>query len=208
MQNRLSDITRLFIIFAIAMSPISCEKDETKMPEIRNFELGYENSKTGYIGSDIHIEAEIFAENGINLINIEIHHEGDHKKSIIIANGDHHHGWEVDKTWDNFSGLKNTLFHEHIKIPLEAEPGEYHFHFKVIDLEGYTAEIEEDLEIREPEVSESPVITISQAPQTGETFSNDQVISISGTVTHSLGVRGLYIGLVRSDTGYTDAQVN
>ncbi|TVR73437.1 MAG: DUF4625 domain-containing protein [Marinilabiliales bacterium] len=150
MQNRISDMTRFFIILAITMAAVSCEKDEIKMPEIRNFELGHDNSKTVHAGSELHIDADIRAENGIDVIVIEIHFEGYHKKTIIIGNGDHHHEWEVDITMDKFRGLKNTSFHEHIDVPADAEPGEYHFHFKVIDMEGYTAEIEEDLEVLEP----------------------------------------------------------
>ena len=142
----------LFAIILIATALISCKKDEVKKPEILSFELGYENSKTAYLGSELHIDAEIIAENGIDRIVIEIHYEGDHHKSFVLANSDHE--WEFDHTYTEFKGLKNTKFHEHINIPLDAEPGEYHFHFKVIDMEGYTAEIEEDLEIKEPEVTE------------------------------------------------------
>ena len=154
MKNRISNLTRFIIVLAISIAAVSCEKDETKMPEILDFELGYDNSKTVHAGNDLHIDADIRAENRIDLIVIEIHFEGDHKKSISVASGENHHGWEVDTTYYKFNGLKNSLFHEHLKVPLEAEPGEYHFYFKVIDMEGYTAEIKEDLEIREPEVSE------------------------------------------------------
>ncbi|MGF1585099.1 MAG: DUF4625 domain-containing protein [Bacteroidales bacterium] len=209
MRITIHNIIKISLILVFVLTAVSCEKDEDiKMPEILDFELGHDNSKTGYLGSDFHIEANIIAENNIDIIEIEIHYEGVHTKSIRIANGDDHHHWEIDTIYDKFRGLKNTTFHEHIKIPLNAEPGEYHFHFKVIDMEGYTAEIEEDLIIKEPEVTEVPVITITSSPSGGQTFSSDQTIIISGTVTHSLGVRGLYIGLVRSDTDYTDGQVN
>ncbi len=200
---------KILVIIIFVTIAVSCsDKDEIKMPEIVDFELGYENSKTGYLGSGFHIEAKIIAENNIDIIVIEIHYEGDHKKSIIIANSDHHHEWEVDITYDKFRGLKNTTFHEHVNVPLNAEPGDYHFHFKVIDMEGYTAEVEEDIEIREPEVTEAPVITVTSSPEEGQTFNNDQTINISGTVTHDIAIRGLYIGMVRSDTDYTDGEVN
>ena len=141
----------LLALALIATALISCEKDEVKKPEILNFELGYENSKTAYLGSELHIDADIVAENGIDRIVIEIHYEGGHNKSIALDHSDNE--WEFDHTYTEFQGLKNTNFHKHIEIPLDAEPGEYHFHFKVIDMEGYTAEIEEDLEIKEPEVT-------------------------------------------------------
>ena len=190
----------------IATALISCEKDEVKKPEILSFELGYENSKTAYLGSELHIDAEIIAENGIDRIVIEIHYEGEHHKSFVLAHSDHQ--WEFDHTYTEFQGLKNTTFHKHIDIPLDAKPGEYHFHFKVIDMEGYSAEIEDDLEIKEPEVTEVPVITVTGAPHDNQVFTDGQTISISGNITHSLGVGGLYIGLVRSDTDYSDAGVN
>lgn len=205
-MNSNNFIKSLFANILIATALMSCEKDEVKKPEILNFELGYENSKTGYLGNDLHIDADIIAENGIDRIVIEIHHEGDHHKSIVLAHSDHE--WEFDHTYTEFQGLKNTNFHKHIDIPLNAEPGEYHFHFKVIDMEGYSAEIEEDLEIKEPEVTEAPVITVTGSPQVGQVFNNGHTISISGSVTHSLSIGGLYIGLVRSETDYTDAQVN
>ena len=138
----------LFAIIVIATALISCDKDEVKKPEILNFELGYENSKTAYLGSELHIDADIIAENGIDRIVIEIHYEGDHHKSFVLADSDHE--CEFDHTYTEFKDLKNTKFHNHIDIPLDAEPGEYHFHFKVIDIEGYTAEIEDDIEILEP----------------------------------------------------------
>ena len=140
----------LFAIILIATAIISCKKDEVKKPEILSFELGYENSKTAYLGSELHIDAEIIAENGIDRIVIEIHYEGEHHKSFVLANS--HHEWEFDHTYTEFQGLKNTKFHKDVDIPLDANPGEYHFYFKVIDMEGYSAEIEDDLEIKEPEV--------------------------------------------------------
>ena len=208
MRTKIKNRVKISVILIFAIITTSCEDEKINMPEILDFELGYENSKTGYLGSEFHIEANIIAENKIDIIKIEIHYEGDHTKSIRIANGDDHHHWEVDLTYDKFRGLKNTTFHEHINIPLNAEPGEYHFHFKVIDMEGYTAEIEEDLMVMEPEVTEAPVITVTSSPEEGQTFNADQTINISGTVTHDIAIRGLYIGLVRSDTDYTDGEVN
>ena len=168
MRTKIQNIAKISVILIFAIITTSCEDEEINMPEILDFELGYENSKTGYLGSEFHIEANILAENKIDIIEIEIHYEGDHTKSIRIANGDDHHHWEVDLTYDKFRGLKNTTFHEHINIPLNAEPGEYHFHFMVIDMEGYTAEIEEDLMVMEPEVTEAPVITITSSPEEGQ----------------------------------------
>jgi len=144
MKNKLLLIA--FIILT-GLSLSSCTK--VAHPEILNFELGYENSGIGYLGSDLHMDAEIIAEGKIDRVIVEIHYEGDHgKKSVsLILHGEE---WEVDTTYTKFSGLKNTSFHEHIDIPLWAEVGEYHFHLKVIDMEGNVAEKEAELEIKTP----------------------------------------------------------
>ena len=142
---------KILVITIFVITIVSCnDKDEIKMPEILDFELGHDNSKTARAGGDLHIDAEIIAENRIDVIEIEIHLEGAHKKSLGSANDDH--GWEVDMIFDKFRGLKNTTFHEDLDIPVDALPGEYHFHFKVIDMEGYTVSIEEELVILEPEI--------------------------------------------------------
>lgn len=150
------------IIAAASMVIIySCEKDVPK-PVINLTELGYENSKTVYAGSDLHIEAEIVAEGKIDKVTIEIHPEGEHAKgtSATLREGI----WEVDTTYTKFSGLKNTTFHEHIDIPVCAEPGHYHFHFTVTDMEGNQTTVEEELEIQQPSDAVAPGITISAAP--------------------------------------------
>jgi hypothetical protein len=151
MKTNFENILKVNLILAIAIIILSCSKnDEVKMPEILEFELGYNNSKTVHAGNHLHIDAEIIAENGIDVIEIEIHYEGVHVGSLKIA--DAHYGWELEVTYDKFRGLKNTTFHEDLEIPADAEPGDYHFYFKVIDMEGYTASYEDDLIILAPEV--------------------------------------------------------
>jgi hypothetical protein len=150
MRTNIKNILKGFVILAMAMITLSCSKDEVKMPEILEFELGYDNSKTVHAGNHLHIDADIIAENGIDVIEIEIHYEGEHAGSLKIA--DAHHGWELEITYDKFRGLKNTTFHEDIEVPADAEPGEYHFHFRVIDMEGYTASYEDELVVLAPEI--------------------------------------------------------
>ena len=152
MKTKNNNILKAFVILAIAIITISsCSKDdEIKMPEILEFELGYNNSKTVHAGSHLHIDADIIAENGIDVIEIDIHYEGEHVNSIKIAG--EQHSWELEITYDKFRGLKNTTFHEDIDVPADAEPGEYHFHFKVIDMKGYTASFEDDLVVLAPKV--------------------------------------------------------
>lgn len=137
------------IAFITALFFTSCENEEdVAKPEITLSELGYENSKIGYAGTDLHIEAEIIAEGKIDVVTIEIHPEGEHEKRFAV---DMHEGeWEFDTTYTEFSGLKNTTFHKHIDIPVEAEPTDYHFHFVVTDMEGRQTLVEEELEIQQP----------------------------------------------------------
>lgn len=205
MKTRLKFAAVLLAVGIISLN--SCKKEnEIPKPEIIITELGYENSKIGYVGSDLHIEAEIVAKGRIDKVTIEIHHEGEHHKSLSITL--HDDEWEVDTTYTKFSGLKNTKFHEHIDIPINAEPGDYHFHFIVTDMEGQQTTVEEELEIKIPEDKVAPVINITSAPSNNQVFSSGNAISISGQVSDDKALGGIYIGLVRENQNLTDAQVN
>ena len=147
-----SKINSMAVIFAMAIF-CSCEKDVPK-PVVNLTELGYENSKIGYAGSDLHIEAEIIAAGRIDKVTIEIHPEGEHPKGTFATL--HEGEWEVDTTFIKFSGLKNTTFHEDIEIPVYAEPGHYHFHFIVTDMEGQQTVVEAEIEIQQPDDAVAP----------------------------------------------------
>jgi hypothetical protein len=193
---------------AFVMVITSCNKeDDFAVPVISDVEIGYENGKIAYRGSELHVEANIVAEGRIDRILVEIHPEGDHdhKSGKQISHDDE---WEFEYTWTEFNGLKNTNFHEHIDIPVSAEPGDYHFHFEVIDMQGNVTEFEAELEVRNPENTTAPLITITSAPADGEEFHTGETISISGTVTHELALGGMYIGLVRASQNLEDEEVN
>ncbi|MFW5760340.1 MAG: DUF4625 domain-containing protein [Cyclobacteriaceae bacterium] len=204
--------TRVFliaIVFAAGSFCTSCEKDDETNPKpvITLSELGYENSKIGYAGTDLHIEAEIVAEGKIDKVTVEIHPEGEHEEkssSATLNEGE----WEVDTTFTEFSGLKNTTFHKHIDIPVNVEVGHYHFHFIVTDMDGQQTTIEEELEIQQPDDAIAPEISISNAPTNNQEFNNGETISISGSVSDDKALGGMYIGLVRTDQNLTDAEVN
>ena len=143
--------TKAFSIIILAILISSCEKSEEPgpKPEIDFHELGYENSKTATIGDELHMDVEIVAENKIDRIEIEIHPEGEHQKSMtILLSGTEE--WEFDSIYTKFAGLRNTEFHEHVEIPENAEPGQYHFHFAVTDQEGYQTVYEDELEFLSP----------------------------------------------------------
>jgi len=177
----------------------SCKKDNDEepiaKPQITLTEVGLNNSKIGYPGSDFHLEAEIVAEGKINTVKVEIHPEGTGT-------------WEFDTTYTEFSGLKNATFHKHIDIPVTADTGNYHLHFIVIDMLGNETIAETEMEIQQPTDAVPPVVTITSAPSANQIFTNGQTISVSGSVSDDIALGGMYIGLVRVDQGLTDADVN
>jgi hypothetical protein len=143
-----SAMVKIPMVLAAVVVMTSCGK--TEKPEIVSFELGYENSKSANAGDELHMDAEVVAEGTIDMIRIVIHPEGGHAKKGVRSVSDEGK-WEVDTTYTKFSGLKNTTFHEHLDVPVDAEPGDYHFHFEVVDMEGYQTVFEEELEIKLPD---------------------------------------------------------
>ncbi len=141
-------ILNLLSLLSIVLIFNACAEDDFPAPEISDIEIGYDNSKVAYRGSELHIDAEIVAEGRIDRIVLEIHHKGDHAKKSGNAAKDDDHGWEVEMEWTEFNGLKNTNFHEHTDVPLDAELGYYHLHFKVIDMQGKVTEVEAELEVK------------------------------------------------------------
>ena len=134
---------------AVTLFFTSCGKEDIAGPVIHLTELGYDNTRIGYAGSDLHIEADIIAEGKIDVVTVEIHPEGEHagKSASQFPYEDE---WEVDTTYTKFSGLHNTTFHEHISIPVDTEASLYHFHFLVTDKEGFQTVVEEEIEIQQP----------------------------------------------------------
>ena len=115
------------LLLSLCMFTFSaCDDDEEEKtvgkPVVALNEVGKENSKTAIAGSDLHLEGEITAENGIKRIDIEIHQEEGGEFRI-----------EKSFTEGKYIGVKNTTFHEHIDIPAEAPAGAYHLHFTVTD---------------------------------------------------------------------------
>jgi hypothetical protein len=131
-------ILPIFTLLTIAFLT-SC--NEVAIPTIDMHELGYENTKTVQRGNDLHVEADIVAEGKISKIIVTIHPE-EH-------GGNHDTEWEVDQTFTEFEGLKNTEFHKHFEVPADAETGMYHFHLQVQDMEGNTEGYETEIEVTE-----------------------------------------------------------
>jgi len=136
--NSLKTKTFLAMSFiAVSSFLTSCDKDddENAKPTITIEELGEDNSGEVTAGEELHLEAEIEAENGIATIEVEIHME------------DESAGWYFDTLYTDYAGLLNTDLHEHIDVPATATTGEYHFHLVVTDSEGYSTSAEEHIDI-------------------------------------------------------------
>jgi len=161
----------------------SCDKDDdVAKPAISGLELGIGDSHIAYIGADLHIEAEIEAEGRIDVITVEIHQEE--------GSSD-----EIEASYDEFSGLKNTTFHKHVDIPAETEAGTYHVHITVTDQEGNQTTVEDEITIEELADEETPEISISSAPESGKDYTNGETIAISGTATDNTSLAGMVVAL-------------
>ncbi|NBC81847.1 MAG: DUF4625 domain-containing protein [Bacteroidetes bacterium] len=180
------------LIFVTGIFITSCEKDEdVAKPVINSIEYGSghdnPNSHSAHVGGDMHIEAVIEAEGKIDNIKIEIHPEGEHEheEEHEHEREHEHEAWEYDSTYTEFSGLKNTTFHKHILIGDHAEPGHYHFHFVVTDMEGNQASFEDELEIMEEESNiEISNLSINNDEHDVSKANGSFDISFDASVTH------------------------
>lgn len=193
--NKKFKMALIFIsLFTVILN--SCKKEEDEeiaKPVIKDFELGYNDSGIAVLGGDLHIEAAIVAEGKVQKIEVHIHG----------------HGWHFDKEYTTkYAGVVNPTFHEHIDIPLDIDTGTYHFHFKVIDMEGQIAELARDLIITEPSDETPPNISVTSAPADNEVFTTGQTITIEGNITDDVAIGGVYIGLVNVNQALSNQEVN
>jgi hypothetical protein len=143
----MKNIRSLFLAIVIIATISSCKKDEIKAPEFLTFELGHDNSGIAIIGSDLHVDAEIFAESKIAFIQVKVHPESEHGTLKALTE------WTFDSIYTvGYAGVKNIDFHEDIDIPAGTEPGDYHFHISATDQEGNRTVKEAELLIKLPDV--------------------------------------------------------
>lgn len=131
----------ILLTLALVAFGYSCTDDDEEKdnhPEISLTEVGHNNSLQAKQGGDLHLEADIQAYNLIKRIDVEIHQEEGSEEEI-----------EKSYTEGKYIGVKNTLFHEHIDIPENMPLGEYHLHFSVTDMKGYTTTKEVHINIIE-----------------------------------------------------------
>lgn len=194
----LKNILKISCVFFISLLQVSCSSDDDLqstvfLPEIHELEVGFNNNLTAYIGSDLHIEAEIFAENLI--------------KSVTVKISNQDNSWNLEKVYEEFSGQRNALFHKHIDIDSDVEPGIYRFTFIVSDQMGNEVEQEMNIELKLIEDEIPPNLNITNFPENGTVFSLNQTIQIAGNASDNNSLAKILVALLRNDDNIPDEQV-
>ncbi|MDO6760223.1 DUF4625 domain-containing protein [Tamlana sp. 2_MG-2023] len=148
-----TQIKFLAIILTLGIFFQSCSSDDDgggsiDAPVITDFEYGEGDSHStepvAYKGSDLHLEAEIYAEGVISSITVEIH-----AHDLELAEGEV--DWDFEQVYDGAEyQVINAEFHEHIDIPSNIPAGVYHVEFIVTDELGNITEEEGHLDILDP----------------------------------------------------------
>jgi hypothetical protein len=120
----------------------SCKKDDdANQPVIILHELGHDNEKVGYIGHELHVDADITAPDKIAELRIKIQPKAAGTSAHDQLN------WSYDSIYTEFTGLRNTLLHKDIKIPEDLDEGDYIFMISVTDQKGRFVSVEEEIEL-------------------------------------------------------------
>ncbi|MGO3183858.1 MAG: DUF4625 domain-containing protein [Aequorivita sp.] len=142
----------LALIAFTAMFITSCSSDDggalSSAPVISNFEYGTGSSHTAdqiaYKGSDIHIEAKIYAEASVNSIRLSIHAQD-------LLPGNNEIDWHFEQVFTDAKYLViNPTFHEHVDVPANIPAGEYHIELTVTDEMGNSTKVEGHIQILDP----------------------------------------------------------
>ena len=131
-------ITKFFLMLATVAALFSaCKKDKiTEIPKISDLEVGSNNNKTAFPGTDLHIEADLIAAENIAKVSLDI--------NPVAATG-----WKFSKEFvTGYAGSKNAEFHEHIDVPADAAIGKYRVVLTLTDQQGQVTKIESDLELK------------------------------------------------------------
>ncbi|MFD2541436.1 DUF4625 domain-containing protein [Lacinutrix gracilariae] len=136
----------------------SCSSDDDAgstlaAPVISNFEYGegsdHSTEQFAYKTSDIHLEADIFAEATVSSIAVSIHAHDLTPAADEVE-------WHFEQVFTDSNYLvMNPTFHEHISVPNNIPAGEYHVELTVTDTQGNSTEVEGHILILD-------VITISE----------------------------------------------
>lgn len=188
-------------MFFIALLQIACSSDDESAnrinePEIHALEVGANNNRIAYIGSDLHIEAEVFAEHLIKSVKVK------------IENPNESDFWPFTQDFTEFSGQRNALFHKHIDIASDAQPGIYRFHFAVVDMLGNETEEIINIELKLIEDDVFPTISILNAPSNNQVFEMNDWVRISGNASDNNSLSSILVALVKTEYGLPDEQIS
>lgn len=128
-------------LFATLLLACSKEDTTTEPPTIERVEIGHHNSRKGYIGDDLHLEATIKAEETIKEIKV-----------VIKAQQG---STTIEKTFPKYAEKKVVHFHEHIDIPADAQEGKYDLTLTITDLKEKTATLKTVLTVEKDPATEA-----------------------------------------------------
>jgi hypothetical protein len=125
------------LLFAVITG---CSKEDAVSPllppEISGVESGTANSKTAYAGQDFHLEAMLQSQNTLSSLKIQI---------TPVVSG---RGWIYSAVYTkNVAGLKNAVFHEHLKVPEDALAGDYDLLLLITDQSGLKTEYRSSIKV-------------------------------------------------------------
>lgn len=131
---------KMFLFALISAFITSCTKKEddevisdTQKPVIELFTV----DTTGIMpGGEIHLDFKFTDNQALNQAKFEIHDASGHSHRISSAEFE----WSLIL---DLKGQKSYTDHIHIDVPVDAEPGEYHFTVLVTDKSGNESELGE-----------------------------------------------------------------
>lgn len=186
----------LFVLAGITLS--SCSNDDDaplveEAPTISNFEFGkgsdHGEEQIAYKGSDIHLEAEIFAEASVSSIALDIH-----AHDLEVGEGEEE--WDFEKVYTDADYMViNPEFHEHVDVPANAPAGEYHITLTVTDENGNSTEVEGHIHIMDPITTSD--LSIDETVARGNDFHAEFMIAAVHGVHHvvvDIHAHGLTVG--------------
>ncbi|ASV30746.1 DUF4625 domain-containing protein [Maribacter cobaltidurans] len=186
----------LFVLAGITLN--SCSDDDNDLvfedaPVISNFELGmgstHGDGHVAYAGSDIHLEADIIAEAGVQSITVDIH-------AHDLDVGDGEEEWDFAQIWDDMEYQSiNPTFHEHIDVPSNVPAGEYHVILTVTDENGNSTEVVGHIDIMKPIMVSN--LSIDESVMRGDDFHVEFMIEAVHGIHHvivDVHAHGLAVG--------------
>lgn len=194
-MKNLNKIAAIFVALTISALILSSCKDDksTAAPTINNMELGASNSHVGYIGHDLHVEAEVEAEGTISTITVKIYQS---ENDNVLT----------DTVFAEFEGLKNATFHKHIAIAANAVAGNYHFCFVVTDKAGKQTTYEADNLKIEYTSSDTPTISFEEVGKNNVAYQGD-TLNLDIDIAAPLGVATLQL-IIHNEADEDDMIIN